>query len=460
MSPKSERPETTPRELAFDILQRVEQAGAFASVLLDRLETRLRDPRDAALLHELVLGVLRKQSGIDAALGRVSKRPVDAMDAQVRVALRIGAYSILFLDRVPDHAAVSTAVDLTRRGRRASAAGFVNGVLRALARAGRDLLPPEPADGDVPGLAAAEGHPAWWVERVVGDRGWRSARALLQANNRPARTVLRVNRRKSDAQGVIAALSDAGVTAVPGRFMPDALRITEGNPARSEVFSVGLAWAQDEAAQIVPSMLSAPLGPRVADICAAPGSKTLQLAEGLAPGGLLVAIDRRWRRLRGVAGNAGRIGAREALLVAADMSRRPPFRGLFDRMLVDAPCSGTGTLRRNPEIRWRLRREDFKLLAARQSALLETAASLTAPGGQWVYSVCSVEPEEGELLIRDFLSRHPDFRVLDPRPNLPQSCRELIDASGFLRTSPDVGELDGFFAALVGRERTSPGRGA
>jgi 16S rRNA (cytosine967-C5)-methyltransferase len=206
-------------------------------------------------------------------------------------------------------------------------------------------------------------------------------------------------------------------------------------------------------------MFPRPLGRRVADLCAAPGSKTLQLAEWVEPGGLVVATDRHAGRLRRLTRAARRAGAGEILAIRGDMTAPvAPLRGAFERILVDAPCSGTGTMRRHPEIRWRLEEEDFKLLAARQSRLLATAAGLLAPGGVLVYAVCSMEPEEGEEVVATFLQSRPDFQAVDPRPDLPTTARELVDGSCFFRTTPAQGGLDGFFAARLQRSSNQASR--
>ena len=393
----------TAREAAFEVLLRVELSGAYASVLLDAWESRLEDPRDGALLHETVLGVLRRQSLLDHLVAGVSSRASEKLDPEVRIALRVGAYGLFFLDRVPGFAAVDTAVDLVKSGPRHGAAGFVNGVLRALGRGGPELLPPTPEGDDVASLALYHAHPEWWVRRVVARRGFAGAADLLEADNRPAATVLRAGRGEAERDGLLGELRAAGIGAEPCEYAPAALRVTSGPPRACAALREGRAWVQDEGAQLVAHLFERPLGRRVADLCAAPGGKSLQLAEWLPDGGWLVAADRHPGRLRKLAGAARRAGATAVLPVRADMATRPPLRGRFDQILLDAPCSGTGTLRRHPEIRWRLREEDLKLLAARQDRLLASAADLLVAGGTLVYAVCSMEPEEGEQVIERFL---------------------------------------------------------
>ncbi len=457
---KEREPDDRPsraRRLAFDILGRVESAGAWADVLLERRERDLEGTPDAGLLHELVLGVLRHRARLDHVLALAASRPVEKMDRPVRTALRIGAYNILFLDRVPDFAAVATAVELARRGGAPWTSGFVNAVLRRVARDRESLLPEPPSRGDVPGLALFHSHPVWWATRLVERRGWDATAAILEADNRPATTVLRPNARRATAAGLAARLLEEGIVTEPGRFAPEALRVVSGIAQRTAAFREACLWMQDEASQLVPLLFGRTLGRRVVDLCAAPGMKTLALAEALPGGGLVVASDRHEGRLRRLAENVARHGLAENVRpVVADAAGGAPFRGGFDQVLVDAPCSGTGTLRRHPEIRWRLSPEDLPALADRQRRILDTAAALVAPGGEVVYSVCSLEPEEGTEVVRAFLDRHPAFEAGDVSDRLPAAAQRLLHADGSLATSP-ADDLDGFQAFLLVRRRGARG---
>lgn len=447
------------REAAFIILDRIERSGAWASALLQQAEPRLADARDAALLHEIVLGVLRRRSALDHAVARVSHRESERIDAAVRTALRIGVYGLMFLDRVPDFAAVDSAVTLARRHAGPGRGGFVNGVLRAVARQGRALLPAPPRKGSIEGLALYHSHPAWWVRRAVERLGWDEAAALLEANNGPATTVLRVNDRRATVEQISEELSAGGHAARPGALDPRALYL-DGPMGAVECLKQGRAWVQDEASQLVAQLLGPLPAPRMLDLCAAPGGKSFQLSRSLQDDGLLVAADRHEGRLGRMRRAKETIGAPGLVLLRADMAREPvPLRPVFDRVLVDAPCSGTGTLRRRPEIRWRLREEDLEAMAARQGRLLRSASRLLAPGGILVYSTCSLEPEEGEDVIESFLSDHPQFEVGDPAPWLPGPARACVGRSGYLRTSPAREGTDGFFAVRLCRAgQRGPGR--
>ena len=440
---------SNPRREAYRILRRVEEGGAFASVLLEQRAASLTDPRDASLLTEIVLGVLRKRAALDFAIARAAARPFAEIEPAVAAALRIGAYSLLELDRVPDFAAVDTAVSLVREGGRAKAAGFVNGVLRTIAREGESLRPPEPSPGDVEALALARSHPAWWTRRVVDRLGWSRAVALLTADNVPPRVVLATPPGAGALDELRAELAEAGVTTEPCGDVPGALRVVVGSPQRTEAFRRGAFWIQDEASQLAVALFGPSVGPWSADVCAAPGSKTLALAVRTPPGGRVVAVDRRAKRLLRVLDNVRRVGVQGVHVVAADMTKPAPFARPFDDVLVDAPCSGTGTLRRHPEIRWRLHPEDLSDLAARQRRLLDVAAAIVRPGGRLVYSVCSLEPEEGDDVVASFLAEHAEFTRADPRPALAAPASRRVGDDLALRTTPAESEMDGFYAALL-----------
>jgi 16S rRNA (cytosine967-C5)-methyltransferase len=429
------------RSAAARILLRVEREGAWASVLLDRFERRLGDPREAGLLHETVLGVLRHRAAIDHALGRVASRPVAGLDAEVRAALRIGSHALLLLDRIPAFAAVSSAVDLVRGPARRS---FVNAVLREVARRGRELLPPPPARGDTVALATYHSFPLWWVERHAARSSWEETVALAEASNRPAPTTVHPASGAGNPERLARRIAELGLDTEPGRVFPDAIRIRAGSPAR--LVEEGLAWVQDEAARIVPRLLGRPYGRRVADLCAAPGGKSIEIARGLAAGGTVVAVERHASRSRRLASSVARFAPDRVLVVRADAGRPSPLRPVFDQVLLDAPCSGTGTLRRNPEIKWRLEPADLERFADLQLAMLEWASERLRPGGQLVYSTCSVEPEENEQAVGRFLDNHPVFKVQPP-----EAPAALRTPEGYLRTWPHRHGSDGFFAAVLTR---------
>jgi 16S rRNA (cytosine967-C5)-methyltransferase len=440
------RPPEAARAEALRILRRVDEGGAFATPLLEEAEARLRDPRDAALLHEVVLGVLRRRAALDHALAVASGRAPDTLDPPVLATLRIAAYELLHLTKVPAFASVDGAVRLVRSAGAGRAAGLVNAVLRRVARDGQELLPPTAAEGDLPALALQTSHPLWWVTRLVTRVGWERALAILESDNRPAPTVLRPALRRIDRDGLAARLLGEGVETAPGRLLPEVLRVRSGAPQRTRAWAEGLAWVQDEAAQLPARLLGPGIASPALDACAAPGGKTLQLAEAMAPGGRVVAMDRHEGRLRRLLGALGRVAPGEVLPLVGD-AVHPPLAAGFAAVVVDAPCSGTGTFRRHPELRWRLRPEDPGRMAVRQAAILAGTAALVRPGGRLVYAVCSMEPEEGEQVVETFLRARPDWRALDPRELLPAGAQAACEG-GRVRTAPDL-DVDGFFAALL-----------
>jgi len=444
------------RAAALEVLLGVE-AGKHSGALLAGLPETL-PARDRALATEIVYGVLRRRAVLDRALAGAATRPIERIDAPLVSLLRIAAYQILYLDRVPPPAAVDEAVGLARRRGGRAAAAFVNGVLRALLRPGR----PRHAAivGDRPGggadsepvrawLALDTSFPRWFVDRVLDRDGAVAGEALLRALDTPAPVALRVARRAGGAGAAIARLTAEGVSAVASPVLEDALRVTGGVVPRAPAFEDGWLYVQDEASQLL-ALLPSPVGREttVVDLCAAPGGKTLMLADGVTPPELLVAADASRSRLRRLVGNARRMGHAGILPIAMDATR-PALRRRFDRVLLDAPCSGTGVIRRHPEIRWRVGAGVVRRSADRQARLLAAAADLVAPGGRLVYSVCSLEPEEGRERIDELLARRPDLTLLDARTVLPAALHRLVDGSGAVVTRPERDDMDGFFAALL-----------
>jgi 16S rRNA C967 or C1407 C5-methylase (RsmB/RsmF family) len=523
------------RAEALRILLRVGEGGAWASRLLESLDEQKLDPRDLALVHEIVLGVLRWRGFLDRRLRALCSRPIDRLDPPVREALRMAAYQVIFLDRVPSHAAVNESVSLVRRGVGRSAAGFVNAVLRRLAKEKESRPEERPglgAERTPRALAAALSHPEWLVRRALERFGPEEGRSLLLANNAQAPVTLRPNPLHDAHAGLAARLEAEGVRTTEGDLAPGALRLDSGNPVRTGLFREGAFWIQDEASQMVPLLFPPPWDGLTADLCAAPGGKTFVLATGAR--GRVVAFDihihrcarllagvrrvipaRRtgsgvdpgrevqdyvtestvaesshaldrpteWKaagvgEVAGIAAESGNlrnknIGSRSAgsdtarrpagadrttgcsmeagrvAVVVGDLADAPPIAdGAFDRVLVDAPCSGTGVLRRHPEIRWRLTPGHLQELASLQGRLLDTAWRAAKPGGWIVYSVCSLEPEEGEQVVAAFAARS-GCRVVDPRAHLPERARRVVGDDGFLRTFPHRHGTDGFFAALM-----------
>jgi 16S rRNA (cytosine967-C5)-methyltransferase len=429
------------REVALDVLGRVAARRATLADALAAPAAERLDERDRAFLHELVLGALRRRGWLDHALARLSSRPLSAVSPGVLDALRLGAYQLLFL-RVPPHAALSESVELARRAEPRSA-GFANAVLRRLQREGPPPEP-DPVADPVAWLTTAGSLPAWLAERWCARLGAKAAVARARALLVPPPTHVRLNPRVADAERQVAA---AGVSLRPTRI-PGALE-AEGSRL-GPLAERALLYVQDAASQLV-ALLAADDG-RVLDACAAPGGKALLMAD-LAPRSRVIAAEPSLRRLATLVRLRSRWGATNVLPLAGD-ARRPPFAVAFDAVLLDAPCSGLGTLARNPDVRWRLAPEDLARHAARQAELLESLAPLVRPGGRLVYATCSVEPEENEGVVRPFLEAHPEIEV----DALPPWAAPFADG-GFLRLDPARHRADAFFAARLRRAGQERGCG-
>lgn len=433
-------PRSAARPLALAVLGTLRRGGGTLADALATEEIACLDTRERAFLHELVLGTLRQRGWLDHVTGALSRRPGRRPPPAVRDVLRLGAYQLLFL-RVPPHAAISESVALARTvAPRGGAPGFVNAVLRRLQREGPPA-PPDPEADPLGWLTSAGSLPRWLAERWLGRHGPAEAVARARALLEPPPTFFRFNPRVPEAR---EAALEAGL-ALESTSLPGAWKATAGPVgALSER---GLIYVQDLGSQVVARLAVSP--GRILDACAAPGGKALLLADEIGGSGRVVAAEVAPRRLRTLAELRARWGADEVLLVGAD-GQRPPFRAPFDVVLVDAPCSGLGTLARHPDIRWRVRAPDLHRHARRQRALLEALASLVRPGGRLVYATCSVEYEENVGVVEPFLDNHPEFTLEE----LPPWAGPYA-SGGFVEMSPTRDAGDSFFAAPLRRARSA-----
>jgi 16S rRNA (cytosine967-C5)-methyltransferase len=423
--------EVSPARLAaFNILQQVE-GGAFSSILLAAQEPKLQ-PSDRALCHELVLGVLRWQLFLDRIVEYSSKRRIESLDSAVRIALRLGLYQLRFLTRIPASAAVNESVSLVRAARLSSATAFVNAVLRrAIREAEHD--PAAEVSEPLEKIAVQTSHPLWLIERWTKAFGIEVAEAFARANNAVPPTAFRVVRTRANQEEVLDKLNAAGAAVETSEVAEDAWRVSGGTAVLRELTGAGQIYLQDEASQLVPQLLKVAPGERVLDLCAAPGGKTTLMADQAGDKAMIIAADRSASRMEIVIATSLLQKLESIEPVLLDAAEQLPFKpGSFDRVLVDAPCSGTGTLRRNPEIRWRLLAADIRAFVETQKRILNRAAGAVKPGGRLVYSTCSVEREENEEVIDDFLARDDRFGVLETR-----------------RTWPQHQGCDGFFMAVM-----------
>lgn len=435
------------RAAAFDILLRVEREASYASELLHSAACERLSLPDHALATELVMGVLRWRSLLDAKIKGSSAQPLQKLDLEVLLALRLAVYQFGWLTRVPKRAALHESVELVKRARKRSAAAFVNAVLRKLSA--KEIEKKTAAGFDAQEMAATWAHPGWLVERWIQEFGSEATWQICKHDQSIPVTSIRL--RSEDREGELAA---EGATLLPGNLLSSAARVPSADVTKTEVFRRGGIVIQDEASQLVAALVGH--GERILDCCAAPGGKTLAVADR-NPAASVTAVEihahraRLLRKLLSVS-SSNRIKA-----VVADARNLPLLRD-FDRVLADVPCSGTGTLARNPEIKWRLQPEDLPDLHRRQVAILRSALGQVAPGGRLVYSTCSLEREENEAVVEQALSEHRRFQVIDcglelerlkAAGELTWSNPRLLTRGPYLRTVPGIHPLDGFFAAIL-----------
>lgn len=438
------------RLAAFRILMNVERGGGFAvDMLHDDPVGRLKEA-DRRLVTELVYGVLRQKSCLDWYLDSLVERPLGRLDREVRMVLRIGAYQILFLSRVPVRAAVHQSVELVRESGKRSAAGLVNAVLRRADQAGF-----ERACGQLPldssrGLSLRYTHPEWLVSRWIDRWGWKHASVLLQENNRPPKMHFRSNSPRLGQEEMVAILEEEGYRVHPYQVRGGIWVVDEGDLTKSSLYRRGQLAIQGAGSQVIARLLELKPSDVCLDLCSGTGGKASQMAQLGNGQASVIGLDSNLARLRIARERHGEQwpGLR---WVVADGTRPLPLSVRFDKILLDAICSGTGTLRRNPEIRWRLRAEDLARLAGLQLSLLDNAAELVKPGGILVYATCSLEPEENEQVVERFLSSHPGFRFKTAYNEELKPCEELNPycRDGFLRLPPLVTQSDGVFAAAM-----------
>lgn len=427
------RKEISPARLAaFNILQQVE-TGAFSSILLAAEEPRLV-PADRALCHELVLGVLRWHLYLDKIVEYFAKRRIESLDPAVRIALRLGLYQLRFLTRIPASAAVNESVSLVRLARLSSATGFANAVLRSAIREA-DYDPGTNVSDPFERIAIQTSHPRWLIERWGRSFGVEEAEAFAQANNLVPPTAFRVVRVRANETEVLSRLTSAGATVEPSRVAAGAWRVSGATPMVRELSAAGEVYLQDEASQLVAEVLDVQPTDRALDLCAAPGGKTTLMADRAEDSAFIVAADRSATRMDTVIATTNLHELKSIKPLLLDAGEKLPFASnAFDKVLLDAPCSGTGTLRRNPEIRWRLSEDDVQAFAENQKRFLANAAEVVKPGGRLVYSTCSVERDENEEVVEHFLIHDDRFKTISS-----------------VRTWPHREGADGFFICVFER---------
>ena len=434
------------RVAAFNILLRVERESAYAVELLHGFLLDELSPVDRNLATEIVMGVLRWRSALDEAIAYLSFTSFRKLDFEVLTALRMGVYQKQFLTKVPAHAAVNETVELVKQAKKVSAAGLVNAVMRKVKSAAYD-----PRASNLTGaeyLSSALAHPKWLVERWMKELGDINAKLVCEYDQRIPATVLRLSSPEDEA-----LLAAQGIQLVPGALMETARAVTSSDLTATQLFRDGKIAIQDEGSQLVAALVGK--GRRILDCCAAPGGKTAAMATRL-PEAEIVATElhpHRTTLLR-------RLAPQQNVEVVTADALALPYGADFDRVLADVPCSGTGTLARNPEIKWKLKPEDLLDLQTRQIGILGAAMRHVSPGGRLVYSTCSLEPEENEQVIASCLPANSEFKIVPVRTELQRlwesgklvwSNIDGLISGDFLRTIPGVHPCDGFFAAILQR---------
>jgi len=442
-----------PRYLAIDILCQWQQSEQPVDALLEpRLQT-MADARDRNLLKAMVYGVLRQRGTIDWILGRLSSTPLPRLKPSILQALRVGAYQIFCLDRVPLAAAIHSTVEAVKKmGQPRWLTGFVNGVLRNLGRRRQEFME-DVRQGKAP-AAALFNHPDWLLKRWRDRYGVSGMAAICRSNSETARLCLRVNTAIISVPDFLGVLVEKGISAEPGALAPEAVWLEEGGAiADLPGYAEGWFFVQDEIAQCIGGLiLPCPAG-NYLDGCAGLGGKTAVLA-GIAPDGVnVIAVEPHRLRQGMFQENMARLGLKGVVLFSGTLAEYAASRapGDFAAVLIDAPCSGLGVTGRHPDIRWQRQADDLPTFQANQLAILHEAVPLVAGGGVLVYATCSTEPEENEAVIALFMKAFPQFAIENAAGSLPLASRHLVDESGFLRTIPGFQGSDGFFAARMKR---------
>ncbi len=436
------------RGLAVKILNRVERTDSYLERLLDN-EMRNSDLTgpDKALLYEIVHGVVRWMGRLDWVLNGFYKGQFSKAIPNLKNGLRVALYQIMFLDRVPDFAVVNEAVEFVKKLQGQKPADLTNAILRNIIRSKNAIRYPDPEE-DLPGyFSAFYSHPSWMVKRYLARFGREATEKLLAANNEKPFLTLKINALKTNPDEFRQLLNKVNLRFKPGRYLPEFFKLQNlTNITAWEYYSEGYFNIQDESAGLACRLLDTKPGMRVLDMCAAPGGKTAYIAGLMHDEGEIIAIDRFEARLKIMERNITRLGIHSIKLVETDALQYSDAG--FDRVLADVPCSGTGTMCKKPDIKWKKDLLDIRRMTELQYQLLEKAASLVKPEGVVVYSTCSIEPEENCDIVNKFLSAHPEFKLENAAESFPG---EIVDPNGCIQTFPHSHQLDGAFAAKLVR---------
>ncbi|MGD1857117.1 MAG: 16S rRNA (cytosine(967)-C(5))-methyltransferase [Leptolyngbyaceae cyanobacterium] len=444
------------RQLAFVVLRDIDK-GAFADVALERsIGKFVLSAADRRLATELIYGTVRRQRTLDALIDQLGKRPADQQPVELRRILHLGFYQLRYLDHVPDHAVVDTTVQLAKQQRLGKLSGVVNGMLRQYIRlcsGGEDPL--QLPSGNTASLGVLHSYPDWIIQAWQQLLPEPEVASLCEWFNQAPRTDLRVNRLQTTVDQAVTALTDRGFNAIPLAAVPDSIRIVgpTGNIRQLPGYDEGWWMVQDSSAQLVSYLVDPQSGETIIDACAAPGGKTAHLAEIMQDQGRVLGCDRTSSRLNKIRQNAKRLQLTSIETVMGDSRDHPEFKGIADRVLLDVPCSGLGTLHRHSDARWRQTPDSIDSLTTLQQELLEAAVNWLKPNGVMVYSTCTLHPDENQNLIQSFLSDHPDWQIYPPTKESPVA--PFVTDQGWATVWPHRQDMDGFFMVRLRRNPAS-----
>ncbi|MDA8235691.1 MAG: 16S rRNA (cytosine(967)-C(5))-methyltransferase RsmB [Clostridia bacterium] len=447
----------TPRELALLVLHAVEQDGAYANLELNKVLEKYQPSKlDRGFITELVYGTLRSLHHLDWVLGGFLSRPLNSLTPWIRNILRLGVYQIFYLDKVPPSAAVNEAVNLAKNYGHGGTVKFVNGVLRNLLRNKDNIEYPDLKKNPALHISVVYSHPLWMVEKWLAQLGQEATINLCRANNEAPPTTIRTNTLRIERDALVTKLSGEDLEVKETSFVPEGLRV-EGFVSLGSLpaFKEGLFQVQDESSMLVGHICRPREGFFVIDACSAPGGKTTHLAQLMNNRGTIVALDIHPHKLGLIQDNCHRLGITCVQPHNLDARQLPgEWKEQADLVLVDAPCSGLGVLRRRPDARWRKEAQDLPAIQKLQLEILDGAAQCVKPGGTLVYSTCTITPEENTEVITKFLAAHPEFAPEDLSPYLPKPLQQLnlpTAREGFIQLLPHLHGMDGFFIARLNR---------
>lgn len=449
---RSQKPKTSARALAVKVLSAVEQDGAYSNLELNRrLKEAELSPADAGLATELVYGTIARLNTLDYYLERYVAKGVSKLQPWVRSLLRISVYQMIYLDRIPEHAVVSEAVNLAKKLGHQGISGMVNGVLRNMIRNRDELRIPESLPV-AERISLEHSHSLWMVERWIAQYGEETTEAICRANNEPPAVSVRVNTTMTTRDKLMHEMASTGAVVEASQLSSDGILVRSGgNMALTSWYRDGLFSVQDESSMLVAEAVAPEEDQLVLDCCAAPGGKTAHMAEKMHDRGRIVANDVHAHKRQLILDQAERLGLSCIDAVtgdALDLNERYP-EASFDRILLDAPCSGLGVIRRKPDVKWTKSVEDIEGIASLQRELLDRVAPLLKPGGILVYSTCTIEPAENEDMVADFLNRHPEYRPAEASVWTKSETAKLKVVNGGVQILPQYAHSDGFFIARL-----------